>query len=175
MEKSVELVRLVIGRKMGKTRKGRGLPEEWPKKGENKNGVGCSRKCYKMNTGWAFMEKWVKLVILVVGRKMGKASKGRGLPEKWPKKGENKNSIRSSKKRDKMNTGCVFIKKWVKSVILVIGRKMGKTSKGRGLPEKWPKKGENKNSIGSSRKRDKMNTGCVFIEKWVKLVILGVG
>ena len=33
---------------------------------------------------------------------------------------------------------------------------MDKTSKGRGLPEKWPKKGKNKNIIGSSKKRDKM-------------------
>ena len=56
---------------------------------------------------------------------MGKTSKGRGLPEKWPKTGENKNSVGSSKKRDKMNTGWVFIEKWVKLVILVVGRKMG--------------------------------------------------
>ena len=81
---------------MGKTSKGRGLPEKWPKNGENKNGVGSSKKRDKMNTGWVFMEKWVKLAILVVGRKMGKTSKGRGLPEKWPKKGENKNGVRPS-------------------------------------------------------------------------------
>ena len=120
------------------------------------------------------MEKYVELVRLVVGRKMGKTSKGRGLPEKWPKKGENKNSIGSSRKRDKMNTGCVFKEKLIKLVILVVGRKMGKTSKGRGLPEKWQKNDKNENGVGSSRKHDKMNTGCVFIDKWVKLVILGV-
>ena len=74
MEKWVELVRLVIGRKMGKANKGRGLSEKWPKKGENKNGVGSSRKGDKMNMGWVFMEKWVELVRLVVGRKMGNAS-----------------------------------------------------------------------------------------------------
>ena len=66
---------------------------------------------------------------------MGKTSKGRGLPEKWPKKGKNKNSIGSSKKRDKMNTGWVFIEKWVELVRLVVGRKMSKTSKGRRLPK----------------------------------------
>ena len=86
------------------------------------------------------MEKWVELVRLVVGRKMGKTIKGRGLPEKWRKKGENKNSIGSSRKRDKMNTGCVFIEKLVKLVILGVGRKMRETSKGRGLPEKWVKR-----------------------------------
>ena len=79
------------------------------------------------------MEKYVELVRLVVSRKMGKTSKGWGLP------------------------------------------KMGKTSKGRGLPEKWPNKGENKNGVGSSKKRDKMSTGWVFMEKWVKLVISVIG
>ena len=96
------------------------------------------------------MEKWVELVRLVVGQKMGKTSKGRGLPEKWLKNGENENGVRPSRKQDKMNTGWVFMEKWLELVRLVVGRKMGKTSKGRGLPEKWPKKGENKNSIGSS-------------------------
>ena len=52
---------------MDKTNKGRGLPEKWPKKSENKNGVRPSLKRDKMNTGWVFMEKWVELVRLVVG------------------------------------------------------------------------------------------------------------
>ena len=162
-------------RKMGKTSKGRGLPEKWPKNDKNENRVGSSRKRDKINTGCIFIEKLIKLVILVVGRKTGQTSKGRGLHEKWPKKGENKSSIRSSRKRDKMNMGYVFIGKWTKLVRLVVGRKTGKTSKGRGLPEKWPKKGENKNSIGSSRKCDKMNTGWVFMEKYVEWVRLVVG
>ena len=87
MEKWVELVRSVIGRKMGKTSKGPGLPEKWLKNDKNENGVGSSRKRDKMNTGWVFMEKWVELVILVIGRKIGKTSEGRGLPDKWPKNG----------------------------------------------------------------------------------------
>ena len=32
------------------------------------------------------MEKWVEFVRLVVDRKMGKTSNGRGLPEKWVKR-----------------------------------------------------------------------------------------
>ena len=52
MEKLVELVRLVIGRKMGKMTKARGLPEKWQKNDENENGVGSFRKRDKMNTGW---------------------------------------------------------------------------------------------------------------------------
>ena len=48
------------------------------------------------------MEKWVEFVRLVIGRKMGKTSNGRGLSEKWVK-----------------------------------------TRKGRGLPEKWQKNGKN--------------------------------
>ena len=86
MQKQVELVRLVVGRKMGTTIKGRGLPEKWQKNNENENGVGSSRKRDKVNTGWVVMVKWVELIRLVVGRKMGKTSKGRGLPEKWHKK-----------------------------------------------------------------------------------------
>ena len=35
MEKYVELVRLVVGRKMGKTNNGQGLPEKWQKKYKN--------------------------------------------------------------------------------------------------------------------------------------------
>ena len=90
-----------------------------------------------------FMETWVELVRLVVGRKMSKTSRGQGLPEKWQKNNEKENGIGSSSKHDKMNTGCVFIEKWVELVRLVIGRKMDKTSKGRGLPEKWQKNGKN--------------------------------
>ena len=67
---------------MGKTSKGRGLPEKWQKNDKNENGVGSSQKRDKMNTGWVFMEKYVELVTLVVGRKIGKTSKGQGLPEK---------------------------------------------------------------------------------------------
>ena len=96
---------------------------------------------------------------------MGKRSKGRGLPEKWPKNGENENGVRPSRKQDKMITGWVFMEKWVELVRLVVSRKMGKTSKGRVLTEKWPKKGENENGIRPSRKHDKMNTGWVFMEK----------
>ena len=150
---------------MGKTSKGRGLPEKWPKNGENENGVRPSRKRDKMNTRWVFMEKWVELVRLVIGRKMGKTSKGRGLPEKWLKNDKNENGVGYSRKRDKMNTGWVFMEKWVELVRLVVGRKMGKTIKGRGLSEKWPKKGENENGVTPSRKCDKMNTKWVFMEK----------
>ena len=39
-----------------------------------------------MNTGWVFIEKWVELVKLFVGRKMTEMSKGRGIPEKWVKR-----------------------------------------------------------------------------------------
>ena len=81
-----------------------------------------------MNTGWVFIEKWVELVRLVVGRKMSKTSKGKGLPEKWQKNGENENGVGSSRKHDRMNTGWVFIEKWVELVRLVVGRKMGKIS-----------------------------------------------
>ena len=37
------------------------------------------------------------------------------------------------------------------------------------------KNGENEKSVGSSPKPDKMNTGWVLMEKWVKLVRFGVG
>ena len=128
-----------------------------------------------MNTGWVFIEKWVELVRLVVDRKMFKTSKGRGLTEKWQKNDKNENGVAHSRKQDRMNTGWVFMEKCVEVVSLVVGRKMGKTSKGRGLPEKWQKNNENENGIGSSSKHDKMNTGWVFIEKWVELVRLVVG
>ena len=72
---------------MSKTNKGRGLPEKWQKNGKNENSVGSSQKHDRMNKGWVFMEIWVELVRLVVGGKMGKTSKGRGLPEKWQKNG----------------------------------------------------------------------------------------
>ena len=52
---------------------------------------------------------------------------------------------------------------------------MGKTSKGRGLPEKGPKNGENEKRVRSSPKCDKVNMGWVLMVKWVKLVRLGVG
>ena len=122
-------MRLVVDRKMGKTSKGRGLPKKWQEKDKYENGINSSLKNDRMNTGWVFMEKWVELERLHVGRKMSKTSRGR----------ENENGVGSSRKRDKMNTGWVFIEKWVELVRLVVGRKMGKTSKGRGLPEKWVK------------------------------------
>ena len=75
---------------MGKTSKGRGLPEKWQKNDGNENGVGSSRKHDRMNTGWVYMEKWVELVRLVIRLKMGKTSKVRGLPENWQKKMERK-------------------------------------------------------------------------------------
>ena len=74
---------------MSKTSEGRGLPEKWQKNDGNENGVGSSQKYHKMNTGWVFMEKYVELVRLVVGRKMGKTNNGQGLPEKWQKKYKN--------------------------------------------------------------------------------------
>ena len=52
---------------------------------------------------------------------------------------------------------------------------MSKTSKGRGLPEKWQKNDGNENGVGSSRKHDRMNTGWGFMEKWVELVRLVSG
>ena len=59
----------------------------------------------------------------------------------------------------------MYMEKWVELVGVVVSRKMGKTSKGRGLPEKWQKNDENENGVGSSRKRDKMITGWAFMEK----------
>ena len=55
---------------------------------------------------------------------------------------------------------------------LGVGRKMSEFCKVRGLPEKCPKDGENENSVGSSPKPGKTNTGLVFMKKWVKLVNL---
>ena len=81
-------------------------------------------------------EKWVKRVRAGVTRKMGKTSKDRGLPVKWQKNDKNENGVGSSRKHDRMNTGRVYVEKWVELGRLVVGRKMGKTSKGRDLTEK---------------------------------------
>ena len=102
---------MVVGRKLFKTSKGRGLPEKWQKNDKNENGVAPSRKHDKRNTRWVVMEKWVELLRLVVGRKMGKMIRGRGLPEKWQKNEANENGVGSSQKCDKMNTGWVFMEK----------------------------------------------------------------
>ena len=70
---------------MGKTNKGRELPEKWQKNDKYENGVDSSRKHDRMNTALVFMEKWVELVKLGASRKMRKTSKGWWLPEKWVK------------------------------------------------------------------------------------------
>ena len=80
-----------------------------------------------MNTGWVLTEKWVELVRLVVGRKMSKTSKGRGLPDKWQNNEKYENGVVSSRKHDKMNMRWVVMEKWAELVRLIVGHKMVKT------------------------------------------------
>ena len=51
---------------------------------------------------------------------------------------------------------------------------MGKMSKGRGLTEKWQKNDKYESGVDPSQRNDRMNTGWVFMEKYVELVRLVV-
>ena len=69
-----------------------------------------------------------------------------------------------------MNTGCVFIEKWVKLVILGVGQKMGKTSKGQGSPEKWDKRVRAGGYPKNGRKTTKMKIASDLPENVIKSI-----
>ena len=103
---------------MGETSKGRGYPEKWvervragayPKNGrktvKTKLASDRPKKCHKTNTGWVFMEKYVELIRLVVGRTMGTMIKGRDLPNKCVKRIRAKGYPKNGRKNDKYEIG----------------------------------------------------------------------